>query len=732
MRKIAVLSFLVVLSLVLSACRGDGEPSASGTAVRSAVITLVENDVRARPNEQAAFEPAVVGQEIAVGAQVQSGENGRGRLELRPENTLVYLGPNTLFTLTALEQPAGDPFARLWLELGRVWIVLRGGSLEVETPSGVASVRGSYMGVGYGPNGLNMTCLEGHCNLTYDGQSWDMTGGQACDILPDGGVNQRLMTPQEYDEWNENVPEAGDLPPVETPTATPTPLPSPTPSPTPQATQQPSSFGPDLDDFPPGYSPLTGLPVEDPYLLQLPAVLISITHFPPSARPQAGPGFAPIVYEIYISEGTTRFLVVFYGEEPERQPQYRGNCSVNETPFVPGETVLANYVWFDEDRDGVQDSWEYGIEGVCVNLYDEQGGLLQTTSTDIHGFYGFNVQAGGRYILEFEPLPGLMFTDPHVGYDDADSDANPATGRTPLISAVGIDMTWDAGYIPRPPDETETPTPTSDETPDETPAQPGEEVTGGGEVVGPVRSGRLPYRYIRDYFPGSCLVYAGASQEVLSQLPGCRLQYGSDESDINSAMLDITAMRQLAENNRDPNVPIDYSGNAFSETPPPGGAAAGRIDVFWSWQNQARWVYNPLAGAYERSVNHPDRPDEFAPIADRLTGRTLLFENVIFVFAEHIVQSPTIIDINLQTGQQGYAYIFRNGQMYRARWNTLAGDYEQTTGRARPMKFTDEYGNPFPLAPGHTWVHVFTPASYVQEQSPGVWLARFYAPAGSR
>lgn len=726
-KKLVVFSFVIILTMMMGACKGGTETAAP--AARSAILTLVENDVQSRASAEAAFEPAVTGQEIAVGGQVQSGDESRARLELQPEETLVYLGPNTLFTLTALEQQAGDPFARLWLEIGQVWIVLRGGSLEVETPSGVASVRGSYMGVGYGPGGLSMTCLEGNCSLNYDGQSWDMTGGQACDVGPDGSLNQRGMTPEEYQAWNENVPESNDLPPTEEPTATPTPTPTVTPSPEPQQNQGPASYGPDLGDFPPGINPLTGLPVEDPSLLQLPAVLISITHFPPSARPQAGPGFAPIVYEIYISEGTTRFLVVFYGEEPERQAERRGNCPVNETGFVPGETVLANYVWFDENRDGIQNVWEYGIAGVCVGLYDSTGRLLESTSTDINGFYGFNVQEGNEYVIEFESIPGLQFTTPDVGYDNTDSDANPATGRTPVITAAGVDMTWDAGYIPRPPSGTETPTPTPGG--EETPTEPAGGSDGGGEV-GPVRSGRLPYRYIRDYFPGSCLVYAGASQEVLSQLPGCRLQYGSDESDINSAMLDITAMRQLAEENRDPNVPINYSGNAFDEIPPAGGATANRIDVFWSWQNQARWVYNPLAGAYERYVNHPDRPDEFAPIADRLTGRTLLFENVIFVFAEHIVQSPTIIDINLQAGNQGYAYLFRNGQMYRIRWNTLASDYEQATGRPRPMKFTDENGNPFPLAPGHTWVQVFTPASYVQEQSPGIWQARFYAPAGSR
>ena len=76
------------------------------------------------------------------------------------------------------------------------------------------------------------------------------------------------------------------------------------------------TLGPDLEQFPAGISPLTGLPVSDPDLLDLPAVIVSLSNFPASARPQTGLSFAPQVYEIYISEGMTRFLTVFYGEMP--------------------------------------------------------------------------------------------------------------------------------------------------------------------------------------------------------------------------------------------------------------------------------------------------------------------------------------------------------------------------------------------------------------------------------
>jgi hypothetical protein len=68
---------------------------------------------------------------------------------------------------------------------------------------------------------------------------------------------------------------------------------------------------------PPGINPLTGLPVKEPANLKLPPVLVSIPNFPPSARPQAGLSFSPIVFEVFIGDGMTRDLAVFYGDYPE-------------------------------------------------------------------------------------------------------------------------------------------------------------------------------------------------------------------------------------------------------------------------------------------------------------------------------------------------------------------------------------------------------------------------------
>ena len=78
---------------------------------------------------------------------------------------------------------------------------------------------------------------------------------------------------------------------------------------TPQSTSTPSSYGP--DNFPANINPLTGQPVADPSLLSIPAMLVSISNFPATARPQAGLSFAPYVFEFSITEGANRFLTAF-------------------------------------------------------------------------------------------------------------------------------------------------------------------------------------------------------------------------------------------------------------------------------------------------------------------------------------------------------------------------------------------------------------------------------------
>src|SRR5215212_250785 len=182
----------------------------------------------------------------------------------------------------------------------------------------------------------------------------------------------------------------------------------------------------------PALNPLTGLPVEDPSLLQFPALLVSISHFPVEARPQAGLSFAPYVFEIYITEGATRFLTTFYGQFPAPEVPLVGNCEVRREPFTLINLILGNRVWWDSNANNVQEPWENGIGGVCVNLYDASGALLQQTTTDSNGYYGFNV-VKGQYSIEILKPSEMEFAHKDFGEEENDSDVDQGTGRTDAL-----------------------------------------------------------------------------------------------------------------------------------------------------------------------------------------------------------------------------------------------------------------------------------------------------------
>ncbi len=109
---------------------------------------------------------------------------------------------------------------------------------------------------------------------------------------------------------------------------------------------------------------------------------------------------------------------------------------------------LGNLVWLDTNGNGIQDSGEPGLNGITVKLYDAADNLLATTSTNASGIYQFTHLAPGSYYVKFIPPAGYRITAQDQGADDAvDSDADPATGSTPVttLSEGENDMTWDAG-----------------------------------------------------------------------------------------------------------------------------------------------------------------------------------------------------------------------------------------------------------------------------------------------
>gem|GEM_PF-6631150 len=110
--------------------------------------------------------------------------------------------------------------------------------------------------------------------------------------------------------------------------------------------------------------------------------------------------------------------------------------------------TLGDFVWLDQDYDGIQDSGEPGVAGALVELYAGDGTWLAATTTDATGLYLFDGLDPGEYYVKFYAPYGYAFTRPDEGSDDTlDSDADTSLGETAVVTlAAGeSNLTLDAG-----------------------------------------------------------------------------------------------------------------------------------------------------------------------------------------------------------------------------------------------------------------------------------------------
>jgi len=119
--------------------------------------------------------------------------------------------------------------------------------------------------------------------------------------------------------------------------------------------------------------------------------------------------------------------------------------------------ALGDTVWLDEDRNGLLDDGEQGIEGITVELLDDQGAVIDTQETDADGQYLFDGLTPGDYQVRFVRPEGtgvdaLVFTtesaDPAEDVNN-DSDADRDSGLTDIVSLESgeTDLDIDAGLF---------------------------------------------------------------------------------------------------------------------------------------------------------------------------------------------------------------------------------------------------------------------------------------------
>jgi len=127
------------------------------------------------------------------------------------------------------------------------------------------------------------------------------------------------------------------------------------------------------------------------------------------------------------------------------------NRDVDAGIYLPVAS-LGDRVWYDANEDGIQDPTEGGVAGVKVILYDDMGMKIDSTTTDNQGNYLFDNLQPGDYQVGFELPTDFVVSPQDQGDDNTDSDVDPQTGLSPIVSlsAGENDLSVDAGiYEPK-------------------------------------------------------------------------------------------------------------------------------------------------------------------------------------------------------------------------------------------------------------------------------------------
>ena len=334
-----------------------------------------------------------------------------------------------------------------------------------------------------------------------------------------------------------------------------------TPSPTPSATLD--KVGPYFEE---GRNPLTGEWIQDSNTLLEGPVLVSVTNFPPSARPQAGLSAAAHVWEISIGQGMTRFLAVYYGDYKQEL------MALHQSRIDQGETY----------------------------------------------------------------------------------------------------------------------------------------------VIGPVRSGRVPYEDIKLLYPQGKLFIRYASPDVLAELTAWENVFAQDPDNVNSAGIFIDDLDELTDQTVNPG---DLSGLEFDSSPQTSGISLHDFRLVYNYYNHVGWRYDTDEGVYLRSQDRSDGEAVLSPTLDRLSGEELGFENVLVLFARHHFENVvgTILEIDLLYLPQAVGYLFSDGTMNEIRWST----------RGANLELRDLEGNVIPLKHGKTF---FEMLSYESTWNMEERIFRFHSP----
>ncbi len=160
-------------------------------------------------------------------------------------------------------------------------------------------------------------------------------------------------------------------------------------------------------------------------------------------------------YRVKVSRqafGAAGFGSVEIGEVHNSPPKV-GSNAVDPHPCTQCcGGVIGDFVWLDENANGMQDAGEPGIDGVTIKLQDASGAIVGTMMTGAdasgrHGFYRFAGLCAGAYSVVAMTPDGHTPTSPCSTSQTGGSDSNCSPASVTLTADNDVNLTIDFGYI---------------------------------------------------------------------------------------------------------------------------------------------------------------------------------------------------------------------------------------------------------------------------------------------
>ena len=137
--------------------------------------------------------------------------------------------------------------------------------------------------------------------------------------------------------------------------------------------------------------------------------------------------------EMCIRDSCSPAIVTLTNTEPE-------DLTIDFGFQPPPQAAIGDWVWFDANSNGLQDTGETGFAGIGIILREQNGAVLATTSTRSDGSYDFLGLCAGTYTVEVDlstvPAPKVL-TFCNVGPDRTiDSNCSPTIVVLPTSTSV--------------------------------------------------------------------------------------------------------------------------------------------------------------------------------------------------------------------------------------------------------------------------------------------------------